>query len=42
MYGSSPSRFGPLLAILGVGMVAVGLLTLMSWVFLALVLRVPA
>ena len=39
---SSPGRLGPLLTILGVGLTGIGLLTVMMWVFLALVLRVPA
>ena len=39
---ASPGRLGPLLVILGVGTIAVGLMTLMLWAFLALVLRVPA
>ncbi len=39
---ASPGRLGPLFVLLGAGMVTIGLLTLMMWVFLALVLRVPA
>jgi len=39
---SSPGRLGPLLVILGAAVLGVGLMTLMLWVLLALVLRVPA
>jgi hypothetical protein len=39
---ASPGRLGPLLVIVGAGMVGVGLMTLVLWAFLALVLRVPA
>ncbi|HEX4977802.1 MAG TPA: DUF3592 domain-containing protein [Nocardioides sp.] len=39
---ASPGRLGSLQVILGVGLIGVGLMTVMVWAFLALVLRVPA